>query len=92
MRLKGLFWIFAVLLLAIWAVISYYVLYTVSIGWFFAVESLIALSMIYLFLFYQRVIKPLHIIGNGMELLKEQDFSSRLGKVMWPSKPLWVLA
>lgn len=81
MRLKGLFWIFAVLLLAIWAVISYYVLYTVSIGWFFAVESLIALSMIYLFLFYQRVIKPLHIIGNGMELLKEQDFSSRLGKV-----------
>ena len=46
MRLKGLFWIFAVLLLAIWAVISYYVLYTVSIGWFFAVESLIALSNI----------------------------------------------
>ena len=23
----------------------------------------------------------MHIIGNGMELLKEQDFSSRLGKV-----------
>ena len=50
MRLKGLFWIFAVLLLAIWAVISYYVLYTVSIGWFFAVESLIALSIIYIYL------------------------------------------
>ena len=48
---------------------------------FFAVEALVLLTIIYLFVFYRRIIKPLHIIGNGMELLKEQDFSSRLGKV-----------
>lgn len=30
---------------------------------------------------YRKTIRPLHIIGNGMDLLKEQDFSSRLGYV-----------
>ena len=40
------------------------------------------LRILYLFpFFYRRIIKPLDIIGNGMELLKEQDFSSRLSRV-----------
>lgn len=81
MRLKGQFWILTILLLAILAVVAYYVFYTASIRMFFAVEALILITVIYLFVFYRRIIKPLHIIGNGMELLKEQDFSSRLGKV-----------
>ncbi len=81
MRLKGLFWILTTLLLTIWAVVTYYVFYTSSIRMFFGVEALVLLTIIYLFVFYRRIIKPLHIIGNGMELLKEQDFSSRLGKV-----------
>ena len=81
MRLKGLFWILTTLLLTILAVVTYYVFYTSSIRMFFAVEALVLLTIIYLFVFYRRIIKPLHIIGNGMELLKEQDFSSRLGKV-----------
>mgnify|MGYP000202363752 CR=1 FL=1 len=48
---------------------------------FFAVEPWSCLRSSIYFVFYRRIIKPLHIIGNGMELLKEQDFSSRLGKV-----------
>lgn len=69
------------LLLTILAVLTYYVFYTSSVRMFFVVEALVLLTIIYLFVFYRRIIKPLHIIGNGMELLKEQDFSSRLGKV-----------
>lgn len=33
------------------------------------------------YLFYRKVIKPLDTIGNGMDLLREQDFSSRLTPV-----------
>lgn len=81
MKLKGLFWILTSLLLSILAVLAYSVFHATSSRLFFAVEGLILLTVIYLFAFYRRIIKPLHIIGNGMELLKEQDFSSRLGKV-----------
>lgn len=45
------------------------------------VEGLVLVTIFYLILFYRRIIKPLNIIGNGMELLKEQDFSSRLSRV-----------
>ena len=48
---------------------------------FFIVEGVVLVTILYLFLFYRRIIKPLDIIGNGMELLKEQDFSSRLSRV-----------
>ena len=91
MRLKGLFWILTTLLLTILAVVTYYVFYTSSIRMFFAVEALVLLTIIYLFVFYRRIIKPLHIIGNGMELLKEQDFSSRLGKVGQTKAARWSL-
>jgi nitrogen fixation/metabolism regulation signal transduction histidine kinase len=48
---------------------------------FLTTEGLVFLTAIYLFIFYRRIIKPLQIIGDGMELLKEQDFSSRLRRV-----------
>ena len=51
---------------------------------FFVFEGLVLLSVIFLLLFYFRVIKPLQTIGNGMDLLKEQDFSSRLRHVGQP--------
>lgn len=84
MRVKGLFWIFTLLLLTILAIVSYFVFYSLSPEWFFATECLVLLTLNYLTVFYRRIIKPLHIIGNGMELLKEQDFSSRLGRVGQP--------
>ena len=41
-------------------------------------ELLIVFLLVYLILFYRKIIKPLDTIGSGMELLREQDFSSRL--------------
>ncbi len=81
MRIKGLFWILTGLLLTILAVITYHVFYNYSSFMFFIVEGVVLVTILYLFLFYRRIIKPLDIIGNGMELLKEQDFSSRLSRV-----------
>lgn len=81
MRIKGLFWILTVLLLSVMAILTFYVFHSFSIHMFFGVELLLLVTAIYLFLFYRRIVKPLQIIGNGMELLKEQDFSSRLSRV-----------
>ena len=81
MRIRGLFWILTALLLSVLAIITYHVFYTESSLMFFFVEGIVILTIIYLLVFYSRIIKPLHIIGNGMELLKEQDFSSRLSHV-----------
>ncbi len=84
MRLKGLFWILTVLLLIILSILTYHVFYNSSLYLFIALEVLVLLTAIYLIIFYRSIIKPLQIIGDGMELLKEQDFSSRLRKVGQP--------
>ena len=76
MRIKGLFWILTALLLSVLAIITYHAFYGESSFMFFFVEGIVILTIIYLFVFYSRIIKPLTIIGNGMDLLKEQDFSS----------------
>lgn len=39
------------------------------------------LTLLYLIIFYRKIVKPLNTIGSGMELLREQDFSSRLSLV-----------
>jgi hypothetical protein len=79
-----MFWILTVLLLIILAITSYYVFYSSSFYIFLAIEALIIITAIYLFVFYRRIIKPLQIIGDGMDLLKEQDLSSRLRHVGQP--------
>ena len=81
MKLKGMFWILTALLLITLAIISYHAFYSSSFFVFLAIEILVLITAIYLLVFYRHIIKPLHIIGNGMELLKEQDFSSRLRHV-----------
>jgi len=48
---------------------------------FYIIEGIVAVTIIYLFFFYRQVVNPIRAIGNGMELLKEQDFSSRLRHV-----------
>lgn len=80
-KIKGLFWLLTALVIMVLATLTYYSFYNTSAGLFFLTEGAIGLAVAYLFVFYRQVIKPLHIIGNGMELLKEQDFSSRLSRV-----------
>ena len=80
MKLKSLFFILAFLLAVVWAVLL--VIATKENGWkFYLIEGLITLSLVYLFYFYRKVIKPLNSIAGGMDLLRAQDFSSRLAPV-----------
>ena len=44
-------------------------------------EGAIAFILIYLVVFYRRIVRPMNTISSGMELLREQDFSSRLSPV-----------
>ena len=80
MKLKFYFFVLALLLVAVWVI-----LFAITIEQrgtlFYIVEGVITLSIFFLLLFYRKVVKPLNTIGNGMELLREQDFSSRLTPV-----------
>ena len=80
MKLKSHFFILAFLLAVVWAVLLF--IATKENGWrFYLVEGLITLSLVYLVYFYRKVIKPLNSIAGGMDLLRAQDFSSRLAPV-----------
>lgn len=47
-----------------------------------AITGLIIIVVVfYILFFYRKTVRPLQNISNGMDLLKEQDFSSRLRKV-----------
>lgn len=80
MRIKGLFYILVFLLLALGGVLLFLSsqLHTV---FFYIGEGLILFILFYLAFFYRKLVKPLNTIGSGMELLREQDFSSRLSLV-----------
>lgn len=80
MRLRGIYWILCSLLLAILSILTYVSIQS-NTKLFYLVEGLILLTFILLLFFYRKVVKPLHTIGNGMSLLQEQDFSSRLNSV-----------
>jgi nitrogen fixation/metabolism regulation signal transduction histidine kinase len=84
MRLKGLFRILTALLLIILSVTTYQVFYHSSFHMFLGIEIIVIITAVYLIIFYRSIIKPLQVIGDGMDLLKEQDFSSRLRKVGQP--------
>lgn len=80
MKVKSLFWIFAFLLLVVLSLLTSVVMQKGS--WmFYLVEGLIVVAIFLLIIFYKKIVKPLNTIGNGMDLLREQDFSSRLSPV-----------
>ena len=80
MKLKSLFFILAFLLSAVWCILLF--IATQENGWrFYLIEGIITISLIYLIYFYRKVIKPLNSIAGGMDLLRAQDFSSRLAPV-----------
>lgn len=80
MKLRSYFYILAISLIAIFGLIIYD--NVDSLSWTtIALFSIIVLVLIYLIFFYQKVVRPLQNISNGMDLLREQDFSSRLRKI-----------
>lgn len=80
MRVRTFFLIFALLLVTTGAL---WVIRLSGVAWVadavFGGISLV--TLVFLWLFYRRIMKPFHSIENGMLLLKEQDFSSRLRTV-----------
>lgn len=80
MRLKGFFFILVLLLLLI-AGFFIYLVGKLPPLYFYIAEGMVALTLLYLIIFYRKIVKPLNTIGSGMELLREQDFSSRLSLV-----------
>lgn len=80
MKLRFYFYILAFLLLLIFAFTLYENLPTLS--WkTIALEGLILVALVYLVIFYRKTVRPLQTISRGMDLLREQDFSSRLREV-----------
>lgn len=47
----------------------------------YLMEGVIAFLLLFWLIFNRKIVKPLELIGNGMDLLREQDFSSRLTQV-----------
>lgn len=47
----------------------------------YLMEGVIAFLLIFWLIFNRKIVKPLELIGNGMDLLRERDFSSRLTQV-----------
>ena len=80
MRIKGFFYILVFLLLALGGLLLY-LSSQLNTLFFYIGEGLILFILIYLTFFYRKLVKPLNTIGSGMELLREQDFSSRLSPV-----------
>ena len=80
MKLRGYFYILTLLLLAIFGFVFYESLKVLS--WKSAVvAALVLVTLAFLVLFYQKVVRPMQSISSGMDLLREQDFSSRLRSV-----------
>ncbi|OJV87306.1 MAG: PAS domain-containing sensor histidine kinase [Bacteroidia bacterium 44-10] len=80
MKLKVYFYILAILLLLVFGFTLYENLDSPS--WkTLALEGLILGTLVYLVIFYRKTVRPLQTISNGMDLLREQDFSSKLREV-----------
>lgn len=80
MKLRGYFYILTLLLLTIFGFVFYESLQALS--WkTAAVTALMIATLAYLVLFYRKVVRPMQSISSGMDLLREQDFSSRLRSV-----------
>lgn len=80
MHIKGFFFILAFLLLGLSGMLLY-LSSQINSYLFYIGEGLAFFLLFYLIFFYRKIVKPLKSIGNGMELLREQDFSSRLSPV-----------
>ena len=81
MRILYLFLILVGLLLLVGAGIFVAFWQGITDRYLWMLEGGIAGILCYLIYFYQKVLRPLHSIDFGMDLLREQDFSSRLSQV-----------
>ena len=69
MRIKGLFYILVILLLALGSILLY-LSSQINALFFYIGEGLVLFILLYLTFFYRKIVKPLNTIGSGMELLR----------------------
>ena len=81
MRQKNKFILVTALLITVWAVLLLLVYKYADSKLFYAAEGVCLLTLLFIVYFYRKIIKPLDTIAIGMNLLQEQDFSSRLAPV-----------
>lgn len=83
MKLKFLFFFLALLLTAVWTILLVLTLKERG-ALFYIGEGVITFSLVFLVYFYRKVVKPLDIIGNGMEhfdlFQKRQSFFTTGGQ------------
>lgn len=83
MKSKALFWILAVLVFGFLFAIGF-LFFRDQKNLFWLCEGVAALAFVFFTVLYFRLIKPYRILLNGVELMKEQDFSTRLRPVRNP--------
>ncbi|WP_320054439.1 ATP-binding protein [uncultured Acetobacteroides sp.] len=83
MKLKFRFWTSSVILYLVLAAMLFYG-YRNSHLMLLVAEAFALLLLLAIIYFYQIIIKPVNEIASGAELLKEQDFSSRLPRTGQP--------
>ncbi|MDR0973828.1 MAG: PAS domain-containing protein [Prevotellaceae bacterium] len=79
MPIRFFFWLLVVMLLGVIGLLTHFSIAAGAFSvTFYIAESLSVFVLIYLIVFYHRLVRPMNTIANGMDLLREQDFSSRL--------------
>ncbi len=80
MNLKRFFILLITLLLSLTGLLLYFSI--LHGAWaFYIAEGALIISIITLFVFYKRIVKPIRTLSQGMDMLKMQDFSQRLRSV-----------
>ena len=79
MRLRYFFIILVILQLSVWAFMLTLSFEENSVA-FYAVEAATLVNVLFLWYFYRKVMKPIDSITTGLDLLKEQNFNSKLNK------------
>lgn len=83
MSLKAKFWIWASVLYLIVALMGVQLL-SIHYWYFFAAEGGVIISFFLLLWFYRSFLQPISDISDGVKMLEEQDFNSRLLPVGQP--------
>lgn len=80
MKSKRIFWVIVFFITGVLVAIAFLFFREEAIP-FWVIQSIAAASFLFSFFIYKKLIKPYHLILSGMELLKEQDFSTHLRPV-----------
>ncbi|MCM1483479.1 MAG: ATP-binding protein [Muribaculaceae bacterium] len=80
MRLRCFFLIFAILIVGIWVALFFIVALRDTL-WFYIIEAGLAVTLIYLIVFYRKVMAPINTLSGGIDMLRAQDWNSTLRRV-----------